>query len=277
MSRPRRPLGPQPGRLLAVMLRALIAELCEPRRYARAKEYARDDAVVDIEVRPRRVVGSVQGTRREPYIATIQVDGVDREELAAATAPGAPAGALNPLLPRPDELAVACTCPDSEPGRLCKHVAAVLLVLADELSIEPILLARWRSDPTGDMTEPTVSGQPTGEPPPGDTHLERLPARRLDEARPTHADGPDRAGWRSGPTESVGQRPGVRDPATDEPATRFDPLAGMFEVRRPLPELPSPQVFDLVRWLAGAATGEPAMADALLADCVAALELGDSS
>ena len=51
------------------------------------------------------------------------------------------------LIPGRDELAVSCSCPDAggAPGLLCKHAIAVLLVLADETSIEPELLIRWRT------------------------------------------------------------------------------------------------------------------------------------
>jgi hypothetical protein len=68
------------------------------------------------------------------------------------------------LIPGRDELAVSCSCPDAggAPGLLCKHAIAVLLVLADETSIEPELLIRWR----------TPAGEGAG-PPPGVAHLPR--------------------------------------------------------------------------------------------------------
>ena len=51
------------------------------------------------------------------------------------------------LVPDRNEIAAACTCPDAAPsgGASCKHVLATLLVLADELTIDPDLLTRWRS------------------------------------------------------------------------------------------------------------------------------------
>lgn len=274
MTRPRHPLGPQPGRLLAVMLRALIAELCEPRRYARAKEYARDDAVVDIDVRPRRVVGSVQGSRREPYTAIIEIDAVAPSELDAAAGPDASPGALNALLPSPDELAVACSCPDFEPGRLCKHAAAVLLVLADELSIEPVLLLRWRSDPDdlhasdgapddddGARDVDQASRPATG--PAAAGYVVRLPGRRVDDARSTGTGRRDASTATGAASDD--------EPAPPAPPAPVDVFAGTFELRRPLPSLPSPAPFDMVRWLAASAAGSSSPADELLTECVTAL------
>ncbi len=125
------------------MLRALTAELADPGRFSRAKAYARDDAVTDIQIEPGSVRAVVQGTRREPYVATVQVRPLEadtREDAEAGVAPAAQ------LLPSREDLAVACTCPDGEGwGAVCKHALAALLVLADEVSIEPQLLLRWRS------------------------------------------------------------------------------------------------------------------------------------
>jgi len=136
VSRPRHAFGAQPGRLPATLLRALCAELSDPARYRRAKDYARDGAVIDLDVRPGAVVGEVLGSRRSPYRVTIAADPVD--DAAAATSPVM-------LLPERTELAVACTCPDADSGAMCKHALALLLVFADEVSIEPELLVRWRA------------------------------------------------------------------------------------------------------------------------------------
>ena len=54
------------------MLRALAAELSDPGRFSRAKAYARDGAVVDIDIEPPvRSAATIQGSRYEPYVATI--------------------------------------------------------------------------------------------------------------------------------------------------------------------------------------------------------------
>jgi uncharacterized Zn finger protein len=115
------------------MLRALAAEMSDPGRFSRAKAYARDGAVVDIVVEPGEVRGEVQGSRYEPYVATIYA------------APAADGEGLLGLIPERSELLASCSCPDAETFGVCKHALAVLLVLADEITIEPGVLGRWRS------------------------------------------------------------------------------------------------------------------------------------
>ena len=121
------------------MLRALAAELADPGRFTRAKAYARDGAVVDIEIEPGVVRAEVQGSRYDPYLTELHVAGAGGRSRRPAD--------LVELVPDRNEIAAACTCPDAAPfgGASCKHVLATLLVLADELTIEPDLLTRWRS------------------------------------------------------------------------------------------------------------------------------------
>lgn len=150
--RPRQAFGQQPGRLAATMLRALSAELSDPLRYARGKAYARDNAVIDIEVRPGEVAGEVLGSRRDAY----------RVSLFAEHAPlrgGSDASLTSPanvvsMIPDRTEISIDCTCPDAGGGLMCKHAIATLLVFADEVSIEPELLARWRGQNDGERSEP---------------------------------------------------------------------------------------------------------------------------
>jgi uncharacterized Zn finger protein len=148
MTRPRRGgFGEQPGRLAATMLRALSAELSEPGRYSRGKGYARDGAVIDIVIRPGEVVGEVLGSRREPYRVSLLADSVPLRGIPDTLTAAASVVAL---IPDRAEISVQCSCPDAEGGVMCKHAIAVLLVFADEVSIEPELLARWRGGPIAD-------------------------------------------------------------------------------------------------------------------------------
>ena len=134
MSTPRRTVGTSAeGRLPAAMLRALAAELSDPGRFARAKGYARDGMVTDIDVAPSAARGLVQGSRYEPYAVTIHCR------------PAREGEGLLGLIPERDELFLECTCPDAETFGACKHGLAVLLVLADEISIDPGVLERWRA------------------------------------------------------------------------------------------------------------------------------------
>ena len=83
MTRPRHAFGQQPGRLAATMLRALAAELSEPGRYARGKAYARDGAVIDIDIREGSIGGLVLGSRPDPYEARLVVDPAGVREVLA--------------------------------------------------------------------------------------------------------------------------------------------------------------------------------------------------
>lgn len=205
MSRPRRSFGQQPGRLVATMLRALAAELSDPARYARAKAYARDDAVIEIDIRPEVVSGLVLGSRREPYEVLLAVDPVSDDERDRAD-PGS-ISSMTLLIPGRDELAVSCSCPDAA-GTLCKHAIALLLVLADETSIEPDLLVRWRSeDPDRDRPRPGVQ-------------------RMAPRGRVVDAD--DRI------TVTL---PPQRQPAS-KAVPRVDVLAGLLDASGTLPDLP---------------------------------------
>jgi hypothetical protein len=147
VTRPRRSFGTQPrGRVAGAMLRALAAELSDPSRFTRAKAYARDDAVIDIVVEPGVVRAEVQGSRYDPYATELHVGRLDE--------PGSVS--LVELIPDRHEIGASCTCPDGGPLGVayCKHVLATVLVLADEITVEPELLSRWRSG--GDYAEVTV-------------------------------------------------------------------------------------------------------------------------
>lgn len=131
---------PPRGQVAAVMLRALAAELSDPGRFRRAVAYARDDAVLDLDVGAGVVRVLVRGSRFEPYQAHVWVDAVDAEVHGLA------------LVPRRDEVVADCTCPDDSPypGAFCKHALAGLLVLADAVTTDPELLTTWRTDADDD-------------------------------------------------------------------------------------------------------------------------------
>lgn len=188
--RPRTHFGPDPkGRLPATMLRALAAELSDPSRFKRAKAYARDQAVFDIQVDPGVVRGMVQGSRSEPYEAVVRVNPLSPDVRAAAEAGTASAVQL---LPGREDLGVGCTCPDVDAfGTVCKHALATLLVFADEVSIEPGLLTQWRSGDVLDRPSvgsaraaargqavPTPSREPAGRPGRVETHVVDVLAER---------------------------------------------------------------------------------------------------
>jgi hypothetical protein len=137
VSRPRRPFGPNPpGRLPATLVKVLAAELSDAARLSRGKRYWTDDAVVDLVVGHGVATAEVQGSRPQPYVVTLEA----RPGLGAPTR---------------REVLVRCTCPDDDgTGRqACKHAVAALFALADEIAVEPEVLARWRRSDTYTPTE----------------------------------------------------------------------------------------------------------------------------
>jgi hypothetical protein len=144
MAVPRQPFGPdQPGRLTATMLKVLAAEMSDTARLSRGQRYHADRAVTDIEITAGLVRCEVQGARPDPYVVRLQVSG----------------GQGTPLR---SEVRVDCECPDADISmlRACKHAVAALFTLADEVSIEPEVLARWRSGPPAPPRTPAVASAP---------------------------------------------------------------------------------------------------------------------
>ncbi len=138
MSRPRKPFGAShPGRLPATMIKVLAAEMSDPSRLRRGKQYAKDGSVLDIVIEPGVVTCEIQGSRSTPYIASVEVTAGDG-------------------MPLRRDISTRCTCPDDHnwDGYACKHVVAAMFVLSDEFLLEPELLDVWRnrSSPTDDDT-----------------------------------------------------------------------------------------------------------------------------
>jgi hypothetical protein len=134
------------------MLRALSAELSDPNRYSRGKAYARDGAVIDIEVRSGEVAGEVLGSRSDAYRVSLFAEPAPLRG-GTDTSLASPANVVA-LIPDRTEISIDCTCPDAGGGLMCKHAIATLLVFADEVAIEPELLARWRGHGRGERSEP---------------------------------------------------------------------------------------------------------------------------
>lgn len=122
------------GRLISTMIDVMLAGLCDPPRFRRGRDYARQGAVIDIEVTPGRATAHVQGSRAKPYSVVIratQQDATDR---------------LATLVPSRDDVNFDCDCPDWDSP--CKHGVAAMVFLSERIAYEPTLLATWRgADP----------------------------------------------------------------------------------------------------------------------------------
>ncbi|MEU7904231.1 SWIM zinc finger family protein [Actinoplanes sp. NPDC049118] len=139
----------------------ILERTCDAGRLARGRAYARKGQVIDFELTPGRVAGRVQGSRPEPYLVTIGIPAFDepqwtrilaalgsqalyRAALLAGDMPHELVDLFEELgLPLfPSRLDMDCSCPDW--GKPCKHVSAVLYVLAEAFDDDPFLVLAWR-------------------------------------------------------------------------------------------------------------------------------------
>lgn len=133
-------------------------------RMQRGRRYARQGQVIDLVVEPGLVTAHVQGSRVQPYVVRIgwpplRPTAWDKVAAAFAARAGFTARLLagevpadleavfesagETLFPRRwSDMRADCSCPDW--GNPCKHLAAVLYLLADRLDDDPWLLLAWR-------------------------------------------------------------------------------------------------------------------------------------
>lgn len=127
------------GKLAATLLSVTVAGVTESGRFRRGRAYQAERAVVALELDTGVLRAQVAGSRATPYQVRVQVSTIH---------PPAGMGAVPErshiprLVPDNDELDAWCDCPDTDAP--CKHAAAALLVLADELVTRPELLVAWR-------------------------------------------------------------------------------------------------------------------------------------
>lgn len=141
-----------------------LGENIDSGRMSRAKTYARKGQVVDIDISCGLVTASVQGSGAKPYKVKLTFPAADKTQEAliferfkesASFAAELLAGEMPretedifkeaelPLfLDRRSMLSLRCSCPDS--ATLCKHIAAVLILLAEVIDDDPFLLLKIR-------------------------------------------------------------------------------------------------------------------------------------
>jgi uncharacterized Zn finger protein len=133
-------------------------------RLANGRAYARSGQVLTLEVAAGSVRATVQGSRQQPYEASIELaqiwqthwERVERK-LAEQVIFSAKllAGEMPPdleqvftelrlaLFPHnAEELSMRCSCPDNSVP--CKHLAATLYLLAEAFDHDPFLILAWR-------------------------------------------------------------------------------------------------------------------------------------
>ncbi|MEU0571214.1 SWIM zinc finger family protein [Nonomuraea sp. NPDC005983] len=139
----------------------LLERVCDKGRLARGRAYARQGQVLSIDLSAGLVEASVQGSRPRPYEVTIRIEAYGEarwsavEEAIAAQAvyrakllAGEMPTEIEELFTAlgldlfPRDLDMDCSCPDW--GFPCKHLSAVLYLLAESFDDDPFLVLAWR-------------------------------------------------------------------------------------------------------------------------------------
>ena len=164
---------PKPvGKFAGTMLSVKVAEIAEPSRFRKGREYLRNDAVTRLEIDTGRMRAVVMGGQPQPYLVDVLVRVLPRiEPLNDSTL----RLQLHRLIPDMGDMTIRCTCPDPEVP--CKHVAAALLALSGELIAQPNLLVHWRCEPPADDARVEVGSRARG-------HLRLAPVIDTAEAAP---------------------------------------------------------------------------------------------
>ena len=141
----------------------ILEGVCDPGRLSRGRAHARRGQVLDLDLGPGLAKARVQGSRSRPYDVSVGITAYGAAEWAKLTAAlGAQAlhrakllagemppeiedvfaGCGLPLFPGEHGLDMACSCPDW--GFPCKHLSAVLYLLAEAFDEDPFLVLAWR-------------------------------------------------------------------------------------------------------------------------------------
>lgn len=150
---------------------AVLESIGMGNRLERGRTYARAGQVLDLRVDAGAVTANVQGSRRLPYRVRVGVAAFGKAEwarvaqaladdawyAAALLAGEMPSGIEDvfaasgmPLFPeRAADLSMDCSCPDSAVP--CKHLAAVLYLLAETFDSDPFAILAWRGRDRTDL------------------------------------------------------------------------------------------------------------------------------
>ncbi|MEV4112890.1 SWIM zinc finger family protein [Nonomuraea sp. NPDC049695] len=139
----------------------ILERICDKGRLTRGRAYARQGQVLSIDLSPGEVRASVQGSRRRPYEVVIRIEAYGEQRWAAIEESIAEqavyrakllAGEMPTEIEElfaalgidlfPRDLDMDCSCPDW--GFPCKHLSAVLYLLAESFDDDPFLVLAWR-------------------------------------------------------------------------------------------------------------------------------------
>lgn len=138
------------GRLISTMLDVMLAGMCDPPRFRRGRDYARQGAVGEMSVSAGVATAVVQGSRARPYNVTIRT--------TLVTAPQDGSSRLSSLVPGRDDINFDCECPDWDVP--CKHAVATMVRLSENIGADPALLVAWRgADRSSGSSRATVGSR----------------------------------------------------------------------------------------------------------------------
>ena len=141
------------GRLVSTMIDVMLAGMCDPARFRRGREYARQGAVDGLAIAAGIATANVQGSRAQPYSVTIRT--------VPPSAASIDPDKLTSLVPTRDEVSFDCDCPDWDSP--CKHAIAAMVFLSERIAYEPALLSRWRAvEPAQAAPRATVGSRAGG-------------------------------------------------------------------------------------------------------------------
>ncbi|HYN92848.1 MAG TPA: SWIM zinc finger family protein [Pilimelia sp.] len=148
----------------------ILEESCDAGRLARGRTYARKGQVLGFDLTPGLVGARVQGSRPKPYDVSINIRAYGAADWAAIEAELAAealyrAALLAGEMPTeivevfdrlglplfPTDLDMQCSCPDW--GFPCKHLSAVLYLLAEAFDDDPFLVLAWRGRAKEDLLD----------------------------------------------------------------------------------------------------------------------------
>jgi uncharacterized Zn finger protein len=158
----------------------ILERICDKGRLSRGRAYARRGQVLSIDLSAGEVTAAVQGSRPDPYEVVIRIEAYGEarwtaiEESIAAQAvyrarllAGEMPTEIEELFAAmgvdlfPRDLDMECSCPDW--GFPCKHLSAVLYLLAESFDDDPFLVLAWRGR-TREQLLGSLADEPVADP-----------------------------------------------------------------------------------------------------------------
>jgi uncharacterized Zn finger protein len=159
----------------------ILERICDKGRLSRGRAYARAGQVLSIELSPGLVEAAVQGSRSKPYRIRVQIEAYGEARWTAVEEAIAQqavyhakllAGEMPPEIEElfaalgidlfPRDLDMDCSCPDW--GFPCKHLSAVLYLLAESFDDDPFLVLAWRGRTREQLLGALAEDPPGAEP-----------------------------------------------------------------------------------------------------------------